>query len=436
MRGRAAAAILLGLAAGCAAPETEADPLAPALRDLRALAATARPDGDEGTVDLLVAPDAEFLSLLGADAVPAIRRAVATVDRVLGPECGLRFRIGGAVLFPATPGAADERRLLWEARLFLDRGGCDAVAAFTGQRCGDRAGAAEPGLRLLLCADAADPERNLLHEACHLFGALDYARGHPGYGLPSVMSYDSDAPRTLALDPPNLARIRARRGALPAARPDPVAAALAARRARLRPPVAAALLGAFLCAESRSLQEEGIAPARIVLAAAPGDAAARWIEGECLRVTKEREAGAAALHAALEGIAAADPPDGLDRHAALEAARLAVDGVDGTAPLREAAAAALARVGSAFPADPQSSTSAPPSSPAPGTGPGRSGSTARPPPRTPPPSTPTATSPPWGGPAGTRRSGGRDGAPPWRPIPSTRCSARGGWRRGWKCILV
>jgi tetratricopeptide (TPR) repeat protein len=304
-------------------------------------------------VDLLVAPDADFLRLLGADAVPSIQRAVATVDRVLGPECGLRFRVGGAVLFQATPGADDERRLLWEARLFLDRGACDVVAAFTGQRCGDRAGAAEPRLRLLFCADASDPERNLLHEACHLFGAQDYPRGHPGYGLASVMSYDSDLPRTLAVDPANLARVRARRGALPEARPDPAAAALAARMGRLRGPLASALLGGLLCAESRTQQEDGIPPAGLILAADPSDTAACWIAGECRRVAKERDAGEALLRKALDGIAAAATPDGLDRHAALETARLAVDGVDGMDSLREAAGAALARVSAAFPGDPE-----------------------------------------------------------------------------------
>ncbi len=351
MRGRAAAALLLGLAAGCATPGSPASPLDEGLRDLRVLAAEARPDGDPGTVDILVAPDADYLRLLGADAVPSIARAVATVDRVLGPECGLRFRIGGAVLFPATPGADDDRRLLWEARLLLDRGPCDVVAAFTGERCGDRAGAAEPHLRLLFCADASDLERNLLHEACHLFGAQDYPRGHPGYGLESVMSYDSDLPRTLAVDPQNLLRIRARRGALPEARPDPVAAALSARMGRLRGPLASALLGGFLCAESRSQQPDGVAPADRILAAEPGDPAACWIAGECRRVAKERNAGEALLRQALEGIASAPAPDGLERHAALEIARLAVDGVDGMDPLRAAAEAALARVSGAFPAD-------------------------------------------------------------------------------------
>jgi tetratricopeptide (TPR) repeat protein len=345
--------VLLGLAAGCAAPGEPETALDDGLRGLRALAARARPDGDPATVDLLVAPDVDFLRVRGADAVPSLERAVATVDRVLGPECGLRFRIGGAVLFPATPGVDDDRRLLWEARLRLDRGPCDLVAAFTGQRCGDRAGAAEPRLRLLLCADAADPERNLLHEAAHLFGALDYPRGHPGYALASVMSYDSDLPRTLALDPPNLARIRARRGALPPARPDLPASALAARAAAMRDPLAAALLGGFLCAESRWSQAEGIAPAERLLAADPGDAAACWIAGECRRVTKERGAAGGFLRRALEAVAAAESPDGLDRHAALETARLAVDAVDRTESLRDAAGGALARLSAAFPADPE-----------------------------------------------------------------------------------
>ena len=338
MRARATAAVLLGLVAGCAAPVPGPDPLEAGLLALRALSGRAKPDADPSTVDLLVAPDEAFLRALGADAIPALERAVATVDRVLGPECGSRFRIGGATLFASTPDRGDDRRLLWEARLRLDRGGCDVVAAFTGQRCGERAGAAEPHLRLLLCADATDPERNLLHEACHLFGAQDYPRGHPGYVLASVMSYDSDQPRTLAIDEPNLARIRARRGALPEARPDAVAAALAAAGLD---PRGAALLGGFLCAESRTGHAEGLAPAERLLAADPGDPVALWIAGECRRVMKEHPTAAALFTRCLKVVAATESPDALARHATLEIARLAVDGVDGLAPLRAAAEAAL-----------------------------------------------------------------------------------------------
>ncbi len=339
MRTRAAA-LLLGLLGGCASPDPGPDPLAEGLLGLRDLAARAKPDGDPATVDVLVAPDEAFLRALGAEAIPALERAVATVDRVLGPECGLRFRIGGATLFASTPDRGDDRRLLWEARLRLDRGGCDVAAAFTGQRCGERAGAAEPHLRLLLCADASDPERNLLHEACHLFGAADYPRGHPGYALPSVMSYDSDPPRTLSIDGPNLARIRARRGALPEARPDTVAAALNAEPG----PAGAALVGGFLCAESRTGHAEGLAPAELLLAGDPGDPVALWIAGECRRVLKEPGESGALLLRALLSIAAGGALDALDRHAALEIARLAVDGTDGLSPLRGAAEAALARL--------------------------------------------------------------------------------------------
>jgi tetratricopeptide (TPR) repeat protein len=354
MSPRCAAGLLaLAFAAGCAAPGGGEPDLDAGYRGLRALAERARPDADPGTVDVLLAPDLDFLRARGADAVPSLERAVATVDRVLGPECGLRFRVGGAVLFPSTPRADDDRRILWEARLRLDRGPCDVVAAFTGQRCGDRAGAAEPRFRLLLCADAADPDRNLLHEAAHLFGAMDYPRGHPGYGLDSVMSYDSDRPRTLAFDALNLERIRARRGALPPARPDPVARAMAERTSSMRGPLAAALLGGFLCAESRTSQAEGIDPAERLLAADPGNGAAAWIAGECLRVGKERDAAEELLGRALGAVAAGDAPDGLDRHAALEIARLAVDGVDGMETLRPGAEAALARLARTFPADPE-----------------------------------------------------------------------------------
>jgi tetratricopeptide (TPR) repeat protein len=349
---RLLAAIALAVTAGCAAP-AQAPRLDPALRDLEALRVRSVPDEDPGTVDLLVAPDLAFLERLGSDAVPALERAVATVDRVLGPEVGLRFRIGGVAVFAATPEVRDDLRLLWEARLRLGRGRCDVVAVFSGRRCGERAGAAEPGLRLLLCADASDPERNLLHEAAHLFGAQDYARGHPGYDLASLMSYNSDLPRSLDLDPANLARVRARRGALPAAQPDSVAAALDARMAALPGPDGAALLGAFLCAESREGQAEGLSPAARFLARLPGDPAASRALAECLRVLGRREEASAMFLDALGGIAAAEHPDGLDRHAALEAARLAVDAQDGLAVLMPAAEGALARVAEAFPGDPE-----------------------------------------------------------------------------------
>jgi hypothetical protein len=336
-----AALLLLCALAGCAAPPPAPDPLEAGLRALRDLAERSRPDGDPGTIDLLVAPDAEFLRVHGARAVPVLEAAVATVDRVLGPECGFRFRVGGAVLFPSTPGIGDGRRLLFEARLRLDRGVCDVAAAFTGQRCGERAGAAEPDLRLLLCADAEDPERNLLHEAAHLFGATDYPRGHPGYALPSVMSYDGDLPRTLSFDLPNLRRIRARRGVLPSQRRDSLAEDLAARESG---PRAAALVGGFLCAESRTGQAEGIAPARILLADAPSDPVALWIEGECLRVLRETASALPLLFHAIERVRAKAVPDAVDRHGALEIARLAVDDVDGMGALRAAAEPALARL--------------------------------------------------------------------------------------------
>jgi hypothetical protein len=304
-------------------------------------------------VDLLLAPDAAFLEAGGADAIPSLERAVATVDRVLGPETGFRFRVGGAALFEATPGVKDDLRLLWEARLRLARGRCDAVVAVTGARCGDRAGAAEPSLRLLLCADAGDLERNLLHEAAHLFGAKDYPRGHPGYAMPGLMSYDSDQPRSLDLDPANLARVRARRGRLPEARADPVAAAFAARLPALPGPAGAALLGAFLTAESRSDQREGLAPAARFQEARPEDPLGPWIEAECRRVLKEKDDAGTLLLLALEGMAALESPDGLDRHAVLSAARLAVDGVDGLGALMPAAERALERIDRAFPRDPE-----------------------------------------------------------------------------------
>ena len=346
-------ALLLLAAAGCAGGPPPEAPLRAALRALEALAARAAPDGDPGTVDLLLAPDAAFLEGAGADAVPSLERAVATVDRVLGPETGFRFRVGGAVLFEPTPGVRDDLRLLWEARLRLGRGGCDAVVAVTGRRCGERAGAAEPHLRLLLCADATDLERNLLHEAAHLFGAKDYPRGHPGYATPGLMSYDSDRPRSLELDAANLARVRARRGRLPEARPDAVAAPLAARLRSLPGPTGAALLGAFLTAESRSDQGEGLAPAERYQRERPGDPVGPWLEGECRRVLREKDDAATLFHLALEGVAAREPPDGLERHAVLSMARLAVDDVDGAGSLMAAAERALEAVDRAFPRDPE-----------------------------------------------------------------------------------
>ncbi len=351
MTARAAAALAL-LAAACAVPPEGGSSLDAALRDLHALGARAAPDADPATVEILVAPDLAFLERLGPGAVPALERAVAAVDRVLGPEVGLRFRIGGTAIFPATPGVKDDLRLLAEARLRIPRGGCDVLAAFSGERCGERAGAAEPGGRLLLCADASDPERNLLHEAAHLFGARDFPRGHPGYDLPSLMSYNSDLPRTLALDPSNLARVRARRGALPAPRVH-ATAALAERLARLPGTEGEALLGAFLSAESRSGQAAGIAPAERFLARHPGDAAASWAYGECLRVLKRREEAAGMFLQALLGVAAAEVPDALDRHAALEISRLAVDAQDGLEALMLPAEEALRKVGEAAQEDPE-----------------------------------------------------------------------------------
>ncbi len=343
-------AALLVLLSGCAAPAVapSADPRA----DLAALADRSAPDDDPSTVDVLLAPDMEFLARHGRDAVPLLVGSVETLDRVLGPLAGLRFRVGGAVLFPSTPGVRDDLRLLLEARLRVLRGRCDVVAAFTGQACGDRAGAAEPARRLLLCADASDPERNLLHEAAHLFGALDYERGHPGYSVPSPMSYDGDLPRTLEFDAPTAARIAGRAGALPPERPDLLANALAARVDRLPGPVGAALAGAFLCAESRISQRDGLAPAERALRDLPDDPVALWAYGECRRVEGDRDDGAALFLAALRAVAGGErPPDGLDRHVAVETARLAVDDRDGLGALRGPAAEALARLSLAFPAD-------------------------------------------------------------------------------------
>jgi hypothetical protein len=345
---RAAAALLLAVASGACA-SSPADPFDAAFRDLRVLAAAARPDGDPATVDLLLAPDIAFLRARGADAIPSLERAVATADRVLGAATGRRIRIGGATLFPSTPGVDDDLRLLAEARLVLDRGECDAVAAFTGQRCGERAGEALPEFRLLLGADAEDPERNLLHEAGHLFGTADYRRGHPGYGIDSAWAYDSDRPRSLTLDPANAERIRARGGALVPERADALAAAVRARLAALPGPLAEALRGAFLCAESRHGHADGLAPARRYLARRPGDGAALWMEGECLRVTRETAEAAEAFAEALEALSSTAAPDALDLHAALAIARLAVDGIDGTEGLRGAAEGVLDRMAAAFP---------------------------------------------------------------------------------------
>jgi len=351
MRFPPAAAALL---AGCAAVPAGPPPLEAGLRAFEALARRSAPDGDPGTVDLLVAADAAFLERHGADAARVLEEAVAAADRALADDAGLRFRIGGAVPFPSTPGVRDDLRLLWEARLSLDRGACDATAAFTGQECGPRAGAAEPALRLLLCADPSDPARNLAHEAAHLFGAQDHPRGHPGYAVPSLMSYDSDQPRTLVLDPVNRARVRARRGRLPAPGRDLAAEALAARLRALPPGDRAALRGAILCAEGRDSQSDGLAPAARFLESRPGDAAALRAEAECLRVLRRPEEAAGRFAASLAAVAATpDPPDGLDRHGVLETARLAVDGVDGLDSLRPAAEAALARVDAAFPGDPE-----------------------------------------------------------------------------------
>jgi tetratricopeptide (TPR) repeat protein len=349
---RAAAALVAALAAGCASPVDPAVVEA-AHRDLDALAARSRPDADPATVDVLLAPDEAFLGRLGRDAVPSLVRAVETLDRVLGPEVGLRFRVGGAELFTPTPGAEDLRRILWEARLGLERGSCDVVAAFTGQRCGDRAGTAEPRLRLLLCADATDPERNLLHEAAHLFGAQDYPRGHPGYATPTLMSYDSDQPRTLAFDPANLARIRARRGKLPVPEHDMVPLTFATRR-YWRPGAANdVFLEAFLCAESRTMHAEGVAPAEAFLAAHPGNPVGLWALGECRRALRQGDAATAHFRDALLGIAEAPMRDGLHRHAALEIAKLAVDAIDGLEVLRPEVESVLVLLSKEYAADPE-----------------------------------------------------------------------------------
>ena len=325
--------VLLGALAipGCGTTDSGTGTPGDPLQDLHRLAAASAPDDDAGTVDLLLAPDVAFLDRRGADAVPSLVRAVESLDRELGPATGFRFRIGGAVLFPATPGVKDDRRLLWEARLRLPRGRCDAVAAFTGQECGERAGEALPQLRILFCTDAEDPEWNLLHEASHLFGTLDFGRGHPGYDAPSLLSYDSDQPRTLSLDAVNLARVRVRAGRLPPARRDEVAAALSRRLRDLPAGTGAAYLGAFLAAESRFSQGDGLAASERIL----------------------REDALVLFHAALGDITSLEEPDALDRHAAREMARLAVDGVDGTEALRDAAEEALRRLDGAFPRDPE-----------------------------------------------------------------------------------
>jgi hypothetical protein len=78
-----------------------------------------------------------------------------------------------------------------------------------------------------------------------------------------------------------------------------------------------------------------------MLAADPKDAFALWIAGECRRVLKEPKESMDLLLRSLRGIAAAEKPGPLERHAALEIARLAVDGVDGLAPLMPEAEAAL-----------------------------------------------------------------------------------------------
>ncbi|HEU4395267.1 MAG TPA: hypothetical protein VFS92_06850, partial [Planctomycetota bacterium] len=349
MRAWPAAAALL---AGCAAAPAGPSALESGRAALAALAARSAPDGDPATVDLLVAADEAFLALHGPDAARVLEEAVAAADRALGEAAGVRFRIGGAAPFPSTPDSRDDLRLLWEARLSLRRGACDAAAAFTGQRCGARAGAAVPELRLLLCADPDDPARNLAHEAAHLFGAQDLGRDHPGYASPSLMSYDADQPRTLALDAVNLARVRARAGRLPPPARDHAAEALAARLAALAPEEGAALRDALLGAESRISHEDGLEAAARLLAARPGDAAGRRAEAECLRVLRRGSEAAPRFAASLEAVAsAASPPDGLDRHGVLETARLAVDGVDGLAPLRPAAESALARLDAAFPGD-------------------------------------------------------------------------------------
>jgi hypothetical protein len=77
------------------------------------------------------------------------------------------------------------------------------------------------------------------------------------------------------------------------------------------------------------------------------------MDGECRRVLKQRDDAATLLLLALEGIAAKPSPDGLDRHAALSVARLAVDGTDGLEALMPAAERALEGVDAAFPRDPE-----------------------------------------------------------------------------------
>jgi tetratricopeptide (TPR) repeat protein len=349
-------AALAAFAAACAGgrggEDRGGDALGDGLAALAALAETSAPDADPATLDLLVAPDAAFLRRHGAASAEVLRGAVAAADRVLAEATGARVRVGGAALFRATPGVRDDLRLLREARLqFLPgAGGCEVTAAFTGEACGERAGVAEPRRRLLLCADAADPERNLVHEAAHLFGAIDLPRGHPGYASPSVMSYDASQPRTLGFDPMNREGLRARAGRLPPRRDDPVEAALAAREARAGV-LGPAWVGAFLCAASRRSQDEGVAPAERLVAALPGDPAAAWLLGECLRFRATAGPAWERLGDAAAGIATAAAPDGLDRHAALEAARAAAGSGTGPEGLRPAADAALERAAAAFPGD-------------------------------------------------------------------------------------
>ncbi|MHC4923650.1 MAG: zinc metalloprotease, partial [Planctomycetota bacterium] len=274
-------ALLLG---GCAGtPDTTTSPGTFGMASLRALADRSSIDADPDTVDLVIAADTAFLDFHGRNSARVLEDAVATLDRVLGAETGRRFRIGRATLFPSTPGVRDDLRLLWEARLRVPRGSADIVVAFTGQDCGPRAGVAEPHHRLVLCAEPSDPERSLLHEVSHLFGTRDHGRGHPGYDVPSVMSYNSDLPRTLAFDSVNASRLAARGGRLPAVQDDGVTDALRRRMEALGGGAPAAMLGSFLCAESRRSQKSGLAAAEILLETLPDDPVAAWIYGECLR---------------------------------------------------------------------------------------------------------------------------------------------------------
>jgi hypothetical protein len=139
-------------------------------------------------------------------------RLAALLDAAAGrfvEAFDIRFTVLGIGAWERPSRLADYAGLLAYAERKIDRRGAQIVVLMTGQD----EGAAEPDRWLDVgaahylgnCVIVGD-EALLLHELGHLFGAVDYPPGRPGYEDETIYSYKF-AGRTERLDAPNRARI-------------------------------------------------------------------------------------------------------------------------------------------------------------------------------------------------------------------------------------